>query len=607
MSMPSDAARAMTPPPSAKPMKDDAALLDPKVRALRTVVDDLVRDLQGLAGDTGSAELADTVSDLRSRLAEPFLFVIVGEVKAGKSAFVNALLGSRDQEIAETAPAPKTDRITQVVFGEAHETVEINPHLRKVLFPAPILKEISIVDTPGTNTVLEHHQEITERFVPGSDLVVFVFEGKNPYRKSAWDFFGYIHADWRKKVVFVLQQVDLLSDEELSVNREGVADYARQRGIEDPVVFAVSAKDELAGRAPEDSGFGDLRSYIQEHITGGRAPVLKLENALETAVNVVDRIARAVDDRREQLAEDRAFRSEATASLDDQEGRSLRQVDLLTEALAAEYDRATQATRARIQHGLGFFALTRRTVLAMFSRESTVAAWLSRLATELEGELAGRLGEKLEGGVDDLAGSVHQMASELDARVEAKLQRERVRVRKSDELFGSITEKREAILMQLRDRLSALLKKDAHYLESKLFPEHVPFSPDLAAGGGLAALGVALTALTQGAVFDVTGGVLTTLGLAFAGVATRLRRSRLLRDFDQEVARGREDLTGRVQGQLAAYIRELRQKLEGNFAELDAHLEREAGELRRLDGRVDELRSRVETTAEDVRAERARR
>jgi len=423
----------------------EAALLDPKVRALRSIVDELVRDLQDVAGDTGSEELAETVSELRGRLAEPFLFVIVGEVKAGKSAFVNALLGARDQEIAPTAPEPLTDRINQVVYGDAHETVDVSPNLRKVLFPAPILKEISIVDTPGTNTVLENHQEITERFIPGSDLVVFVFEGKNPYRRSAWEFFDFIHEDWRKKVVFVLQQVDLLTDDELRVNREGVARYAADRGLPDATVFAVSAKRELAGDEGE-SGFPPLRAYIQENITGGRAPVLKLDNALATTGNVIDRVAHALDGRREQLAQDRAFRADATASLDEQEGRSLRQVDLLTEALAAEYDRATGSARGKIESGLGFFALTRRTVLAFFSRESSVASWLERLGKELEAELGGRLTGKLEGGVDDLAGSVHQMASELDARVEAKLQRERLHVRKTDELFGSITEKREAIL-----------------------------------------------------------------------------------------------------------------------------------------------------------------
>ncbi|MEZ4986392.1 MAG: dynamin family protein [Saprospiraceae bacterium] len=79
------------------------------------------------------------------------------------------------------------------------------PILKRSCYLWKILRDIAIVDTPGT-TIVEHHQEITERFVPASDLIVFVFEAKNPYRQSARTFFDFIQDEWRKKVIFVLQQ-----------------------------------------------------------------------------------------------------------------------------------------------------------------------------------------------------------------------------------------------------------------------------------------------------------------------------------------------------------------------------------------------------------------
>ena len=51
--------------------------------------------------------------------------------------------------------------------------------LKKIFHPVEILREIAIVDTPGTNAIVAHHQEITEGFVPAADLIVFVFEAKN--------------------------------------------------------------------------------------------------------------------------------------------------------------------------------------------------------------------------------------------------------------------------------------------------------------------------------------------------------------------------------------------------------------------------------------------
>ena len=152
------------------------------------------------------------------------MFVIVGEVKAGKSSFVNALLGT-GKEICKVAPQPMTDTIQQIIYGEEEEIISVNEYLKKIFQPIEILREIAIVDTPGTNAIIKHHQEITENFIPASDLIVFVFEAKNPYRQSAWDFFDYIHEDWRKKIVFVLQQKDLMNQEDLNVNINGCLLY----------------------------------------------------------------------------------------------------------------------------------------------------------------------------------------------------------------------------------------------------------------------------------------------------------------------------------------------------------------------------------------------
>ena len=213
-------------------------LLNQQLNAYRSRMDEVVKDLHGLTTDIGYAELTQTVNDLRSRLHDPFMFVVVGEVKAGKSSFINALLGTA-RDICAVSPAPMTDTIQQIMYGEREEIIHINPFLKRISLPVEILKEIAIVDTPGTNTIVAHHQEITERFIPATDLIVFVFEAKNPYRQSAWDFFDYIHADWRKKVIFVLQQKDLLDADDLAINVKGVEDFAAKKGMSDIKIFSV--------------------------------------------------------------------------------------------------------------------------------------------------------------------------------------------------------------------------------------------------------------------------------------------------------------------------------------------------------------------------------
>jgi tRNA U34 5-carboxymethylaminomethyl modifying GTPase MnmE/TrmE len=85
-------------------------ILNQHTIALRAQCEDLVKDLQQLSQEIGHKELAAVVGELRLRMSEPFMFVIVGEVKAGKSSFVNALLES-NREICAVAPQPMTDTV----------------------------------------------------------------------------------------------------------------------------------------------------------------------------------------------------------------------------------------------------------------------------------------------------------------------------------------------------------------------------------------------------------------------------------------------------------------------------------------------------------------
>ena len=221
-------------------------MIQEEIQEVRRQVGQFTDEFIALTQKIGHEELQRTAEDLKQHIYDPFLFVIVGEVKAGKSSFINALLET-DKDICKVAPSPMTDTIQQILYGPQESEVDINDYLKKIYQPVEILKEICIVDTPGTNTIIDHHQEITERFIPAADLIVFVFEAKNPYRESSWKFFDFINAEWWKKVIFVLQQKDLMNESDLSINIQGVTDQAIKKGISSPHVFAVSAKLEKEG------------------------------------------------------------------------------------------------------------------------------------------------------------------------------------------------------------------------------------------------------------------------------------------------------------------------------------------------------------------------
>lgn len=132
------------------------------------------------------------------------MFVIVGEVKVGKSSFINVLFDI-GKEVIKVVFQFMIDIIQQIFYGEEVEQVQINFYLKKILLFVEILKEIVIVDILGINIIVEYYQEIIESFILVFDLIVFVFEVKNFYWQFVWQFFDYIYSDWCKKIIFVLQ------------------------------------------------------------------------------------------------------------------------------------------------------------------------------------------------------------------------------------------------------------------------------------------------------------------------------------------------------------------------------------------------------------------
>lgn len=552
-------------------------LINKDLNIYRPQVDEVVKDLHQLTIATGSEELTKTVGDLRNRINEPFMFVIVGEVKAGKSSFINALLET-DKEICKVSPAPMTDTIQQILYAENEDIVTVNPYLKKLYYPIEILKEIAIVDTPGTNTIVANHQQITEDFVPACDLVVFVFEAKNPYRQSAWDFFDFIHSDWRKKVIFVLQQKDLMSETDLNINLNGVSEYAQKKGMANPQVFAVSAKLEQEGNR-YDSGFHQVREYIYRNITGGKAPMLKLQNNVSTSLNIADKIANALKIRREQYNADTEFRNDIRQTLANQALKSNKQVDILKENLLATYDKITAKTEADLQEELSFGTLLKRSFSAIFSKSESAQSRLEGLAKDLEQSLKTKLREKLDDNVNDLSDSIQQMAKIIDL----KIRNSKTVLRQDQEIFSDIADRRANIMRELQEAFNKFINNGDNFKDDALFPSKSShLTTNVTMGSGVAIIGMVVMAVAQTSVIDITGGVFTALGLAFAGVTIGLQRGKILNAYRAEIAKGRDKLDEAVEEKLKTYVNHIKQRIDSNFAAFDVMLEEELLKLEEL-------------------------
>jgi ribosome biogenesis GTPase A len=548
----------------------------------------IMGDLASLAGDIGNDNMMETVKELAVRVETPFTFVIVGEVKAGKSSFINALLQT-DKEICKVAPSPMTDTIQQILYGPFEKTETVNPYLKKIYQNIEILKEIAIVDTPGTNTIVEHHQEITERFIPYSDLIVFVFEAKNPYRQSSWEFFDYIHAEWRRKVIFVLQQKDLLPVEDLNINIAGVKKHAIEKGIENPLIFPVSAKQELE-KDLHLSGFDLLRKYLQENITGGRAAYLKLENNINTLLTITNKLDNSIEIRRKQFIADKAFREEIREIMNQHESKTKYQIELLTENLISTYNIITDEKRNDLSEGLSLGSVIKRTFNSLFGSSGNLKEWLSLQSKDFESKLNSRLKERLQGGIIDVAENIQTMGKMVDN----KLKYSETILKNSDDIFADIAEKRLNVLRDLQQNVGQFMNTAENFYDEKIMRDTSKIAPNLAAGSGIAIVGVVLAAAVNGAVFDITGGVLTAVGVLFAGITLGINKGKIIRKFDEEIQRGKERIITEIKEGLSLYTERIKNKIDLNFIDFDQLLIKEENTLIHFEEMQNKIRKNLQ-------------
>ena len=552
------------------------SLIQINLDAEKGIIEEIIKEIHELTQDIQHKELSQTVSDLRNRIHDPFMFVICGEVKVGKSSFINALLESKT-EICKVAPSPMTDTIQLIVYGQEYQMTALSPVLKRISYPEDILKEIAIVDTPGTNTIIAHHQEITENFVPTSDLVIFVFEAKNPYRQSAWDFFNFIKTDWQKKVIFVLQQKDLIDPADLQINIRGLEQYAKEKGISNPLIFPVSAKMDLEGKK-DDSGFLPLREFIAKNITGGKASLYKMINNIKTSETVVDKIESGILIRKDQFAYDMEFRNDITKTLSDQEKISNNNINMLVENLLASYDTVTNSKRKILEDGLGFFNVLKRGIGGIFNKGQSLQTWLKEFTADFESSLNTSMKDKLQNGLKDISDSIQQMGQ----IVSLKIQNSKTILKNDHEVFSAIAEKRSSVMNELHDTFQEFLKNTENYYSKDLVTENNKLAPNVATGTGIAIVGAMLTALTHGAVFDITGGILTTVGLLFAGITLGFNKRKIINQFDAELLQGRAKLGDELRNRLNSYVGDIKLKINYNFKKLDDHLEKEKDQIQML-------------------------
>ncbi|HXF63371.1 MAG TPA: dynamin family protein [Caldilineaceae bacterium] len=566
---------------------------DQLLRRERSLLESLRVHLARL--DAPDADLALLRSSLQ-QLEELFLLVVVGEFNAGKTAFINALLGSR---LLAEGVTPTTSQIHLLRYGPALHQEPSGEDYRIIQAPVEWLREINLVDTPGTNAVIQRHQQITEHFVPRSDLVLFVTSVDRPFSESERQFLERIR-EWGKKIIIVLNKVDLIEQPD---DLEQIVEYVRSNarhllGVE-PRIFPVSARLALqakqaaqaAGTPPQGdlwqrSRFEPLESYILTTLDAGERVRLKLENPLGVASRLLDRYDRLIADRQEVLKGDfqtldtieeqlQAYESDMRRDFKFQRSR----VDNVLYEMAERGDSFFEET---LRIGRVFDLLNSEKVRGEFERQviADTSRQIERHVNELIDWLVERDYRQWRAVMEYLSRRASQHADRMVGQVS-----------------GDFEFNRQAMLASVGREAQRVVDSYDREAESLALAQEVQKAiiQTAAVEVGALGLGALLVALLHTTVLDITGIVGASAIAALGLYVLPYRRSRVKAELRERINTLRSQLEAALERQFERELAASVQRIREAIAPYTRFVRVEREKLEKLEAELQA--ARVEVTA----------
>ena len=253
-----------------------------------------------------------------------FRLVVMGEIKKGKSSFINALLGAGD--LLPTASGVATSSVFKLIYGtekklkvffiadldtgRTPQPIEIsesqvadygtesgNPNNSKnvdfilIEYPSKLLETgLVIVDTPGVGGLFKAHKDITWKYAPNADAIFFVLDSvESVISEDEVKFLKDLTERITDRVYFVQTKKDIPGVEQWRSweqrNKKHLLEQLDKFTSENLVYFSVSSKlkkeaDKLkVERLARDSGFLEVIDFLQNGLIAEKDMILCRESA----------------------------------------------------------------------------------------------------------------------------------------------------------------------------------------------------------------------------------------------------------------------------------------------------------------------------------------
>jgi small GTP-binding protein len=535
------------------------------------------------------------VDELLSTLEDLFTIVIVGEFNAGKSSLINALFGAK---LRVEGPIPVDDVISILRYAAEPSQRRLSDYVIEQFYPVDFLRNIILVDTPGTNSIVQRHQEITEDYIPRADMVLFVTSIDRPLSESERRFLEYIR-EWGKKVVFVLNKIDTKSDDEITQ----VLDYLKQnvRSIFgfDAVIYPVAAKlaldSKLGSLPPREwtrSRFEALEDYIFQVLSEKERIRIKLSAPLETIFGLAKRQFRMIESRREVLAADKTRIESIEAQLEkakeDLDG-NFRQFVVRIDNLMMDMER----------RGIDFLDNYVRIQHIMLMRDAL------RFREEFERQVfqgwKGNIDSTIQEAVDWLVKENMKLWSTTVEQFHRRAEQDA----RNEEIIGRVGREfaynREEVYARMRHNAEQRLAAYDVNIESRRIIDHAMRAvlQSFGLGAGALGLGYLMTAAVSSTAIDVTGLTAATMLLVTSFLILPYKRTKAKEEFRRRIEELRAQLSETLNRESTTEIERMLRSITSAFEPYQRFYAAESEKIERFATKL----SSIETEARAIQSE----
>lgn len=480
---------------------------------------EILSQLHGNVKKHSNPELEEKLISAIDNLESLFLVVFVGEFSTGKSTIINAIIGEKTLDEGIT---PTTDKISIIKYGE-EKGVELKDGIATFTVNQKNLENLYIVDTPGTNVTIEQHEQITQNFIPRADIIFFTIGAERAVTGSESEYIKFLKDDWKKKIVFLLNKIDIASDDEEynELIQHSTSELQRIFSIE-PHIIPISAKRELDKSESLNSGFDVLRKYLFETLSEDEKIRIKLNYSLDLSLKLAEETEISIEENLLKINKD-------IQKLNDFESR----IEGMKEDLIENSGQFTERIRSRLlefkNRGIEFIdnLIRFENILKLIRKE--------KIAKEFEQKVSLQTVKEIEKDLDDMVAWTESSSKNIiDSSI--RFYRDSVETENANISTPFLQHR-----MKLIDTVRSELESKKAQIDPKLLGSNLV---DTARNAVASVLGVQVGSLALGAtvvsafssfIVDITGILATLAIMATAFAILPKKRSNAMKEFSAKV------------------------------------------------------------------------